>query len=188
LILVRDQDRYITKKICYSYAGQVENCVTTTADWQNTTTAIRCKKNTSNQNTGEQEQEQKDMNSFSPTYNQLRWIVVGTNLSACPITVSIYAKIDYTDWYYDIDQSQAIVWIKFYSDVSCTIPVSVNSLAVNYKKDKTLCGGGVTTTNYNLICTGTQVSLGSQLIDLDDGLHCYNYVFQVTAGTGYIAK
>lgn len=55
------------------------------ADWQNTATAIRCKKNVNNQNTGEQEREQKDMNPCSPTYNQLRWIVTGTNLTACPL-------------------------------------------------------------------------------------------------------
>lgn len=55
------------------------------ADWQYTVTAIRCKKNGSNQNTGEQEREQRDMNPCSSTYNQLRWVVTGTNTSACPI-------------------------------------------------------------------------------------------------------
>lgn len=47
--------------------------------------AIRCKKNVSNQNTGEQEQEQKDMNPYSVTYNQLQWIVIGTNTVSCPL-------------------------------------------------------------------------------------------------------
>jgi hypothetical protein len=185
LVLTRDQDRNIIKKICYNYTGQAENCTTTIADWQNTTTAIRCKKNGSNQNTGEQEQEQKDINVFSPTYNQLRWVVVGTNLTACPITLTIYAKIEYTDWFYDIDRSYATAWIKFYSDAAGTAPISVSSLSVNYKKDKIVCGGGVTTTNYTLSCSGTQVSLGSQLMSLDDGVHCYSYQFQTTGGSGY---
>ncbi|HKZ67026.1 MAG TPA: hypothetical protein VJ111_11740, partial [Chitinophagaceae bacterium] len=58
------------------------------ADWQNTATAIRCKKNAQNQNTGEQEREQKDMNPCSITYNQTRWIVTGVNTTACPLPSS----------------------------------------------------------------------------------------------------
>ncbi len=142
LILIRDQDRNIIKRICYNYAGQPEDCgantspnwqatgttrcqpcaantsytnnirerqerdnntssptynqlrwvsegvnaaCTITPVWTNTATAIRCKKNASNVNTGEQEQEQKDMNPCSTTYNQLRWIVTGTNTTACPL-------------------------------------------------------------------------------------------------------
>lgn len=60
------------------------SCVIT-PDWQNTTTALRCQKNGSNQNTGYQEQEQKDMNPCSPTYNTLRWITAGYNTTACPL-------------------------------------------------------------------------------------------------------
>jgi|GEM_PF-2826686 len=53
--------------------------------WENTTEPIRCKKTFDNQNTGEQEQQQRDVNPCSPTYDQIRWVVVGTNLSACPL-------------------------------------------------------------------------------------------------------
>lgn len=65
-------------------AGTSTSC-SSNATWQNTATATRCKKNGSNQNTGEIEQEQKDMNPCSTTYNTLRWIVVGTNLTTCPL-------------------------------------------------------------------------------------------------------
>ena len=188
VILIRDQDRNILKKICYNYAGQPENCVTNVPLWQNTATPIRCKKNTSNQNTGEQEQEQKDQNPYSPTYNQLRWNVTGTNLTACPVTLIIYAKVNYTNWYYDVEATYATVLINFYSDAACTIPVSVSNLSVNYKKAQTFCTGGVTTYNYSVTCTGTQASLGSLLIARDDGLHCYDYSFQVLPGTGYTEK
>lgn len=144
LHLVKDDEGKILKRICYNYAGLVEDCgveINTTplwestgltrcqpcpannsyvsniqehqekdnnphsptyntyrwisdgvnsnctppADWQNTATAIRCKKDGTNQNTGEQEREQRDMNPCSPTYNQLRWIVTGTNTTACPL-------------------------------------------------------------------------------------------------------
>lgn len=89
LTLVRDLDRNILKRICYNYAGQPENCgqpcTNTTANWQNTASALRCKVNGSNENTGEREQEQLDINPCSSTYGQTRWIVVDTNTTACPL-------------------------------------------------------------------------------------------------------
>ncbi|MGG9962142.1 hypothetical protein [Ferruginibacter sp. SUN106] len=54
------------------------------ADWQNTATPVRCKKNAFNQYTGEQIQEQIDMNPCSSTYGQIQWIVVGVNYTICP--------------------------------------------------------------------------------------------------------
>lgn len=88
LVLVKDHESKIVKKICYNYAGQPEDClspcINTTAEWQNTATALRCQLN-AGQNTGYQEQEQKDMNPCSPTYNQLRWIQTIYNTTACPL-------------------------------------------------------------------------------------------------------
>jgi hypothetical protein len=86
LSLVRDMDKNIVKKLCYNYAGQEElctqGCTTTNADWQNTSTPLRCK-TVGGINTGEQEQEQKDMNLCSSTYNTIRWVVVNTNCTVC---------------------------------------------------------------------------------------------------------
>lgn len=62
--------------------GASSSCVP--AAWQNTTTPVRCKQ-VYGENTGEQEQEQKDMNPCSSTYNQLRWVVIGTNYTVCPL-------------------------------------------------------------------------------------------------------
>ncbi|PZR28665.1 MAG: hypothetical protein DI535_05880 [Citrobacter freundii] len=53
------------------------------ANWQNTTTALRCQLS-GGVNTGYQEQEQRDMNPCSPTYNQTRWIQGSYNTTACP--------------------------------------------------------------------------------------------------------
>lgn len=64
--------------------GSDPSCVT--AAWQNTATAIRCKSGSA---TGEQEQEQVDQNPCSSTYQQTRWLVVGTNpscISGCNTT------------------------------------------------------------------------------------------------------
>jgi hypothetical protein len=69
--------------------GTSTSCVSN-ADWQNTTTAIRCKKAkfSPQNNTGEQEQEQLDMNPCSTTYGQTQWVVVATNTTICPLPVS----------------------------------------------------------------------------------------------------
>lgn len=47
--------------------------------WANTTTPTRCLLDGNGQNTGYEQQEQKDMNPCSPTYNTLRWINVSFN-------------------------------------------------------------------------------------------------------------
>lgn len=87
LVLVRDKDGNILKKLCYNYAGQPENCsVAGNANWQ-PDAGTRCILNTSGYNTGYQEQEQKDMNPLSSTYNLTRWANVGINTSACPLEV-----------------------------------------------------------------------------------------------------
>ncbi|NML23883.1 hypothetical protein HHL16_23585 [Pseudoflavitalea sp. G-6-1-2] len=63
--------------------GANSSCADISA-WQNTATPLRCRRIYGNKNTGEQEQEQIDVNPCSSTYNQLRWIVVGVNPAACP--------------------------------------------------------------------------------------------------------
>jgi hypothetical protein len=170
-------------------AGTSTLC-TVNADWQNTTTAIRCKKDASNQNTGEQEQEQKDLNPCSSTYNQTKWVVVGTNTTACPLpTQTVYAKITYSNVYNDGQITTASYFIKFYSDAACTISTSVNNLPINYKQVRTNCNGtSPITTNYSVTCTGSQYSLGTLQMAVDDGIHCWNYTYSVTTGTGYTAK
>ena len=65
-------------------AGTSSSCVVN-ADWQFTATAIRCQVNANSQNTGSQERQQIDINPCSTTYNQIKWTVTGTNLTACPV-------------------------------------------------------------------------------------------------------
>ncbi|KIC91309.1 hypothetical protein OI18_22420 [Flavihumibacter solisilvae] len=167
-------------------AGTSATCAT--AAWQNTATAVRCKKNASNQNTGEQEQEQRDMNPCSSTYNQTRWVITGTNTTACPLPVqTVYAKITYNNLIDDGLTSSANYYINFYSNSNCTSPVSVSNLTVNYKRDWNYCDGtkGITY-NYSVLCNGNQMSLGRLTQSQHDGQHCWNFVFTVTAGTGYL--
>lgn len=92
LAVITDQDNNVVKKICYNYAGQAEDCTSpctnATPNWQNTTTALRCQQGNCG-NTGYQEQEQKDMNPCSPTYNQTQWVVAGYNATACPASSNV---------------------------------------------------------------------------------------------------
>lgn len=93
LVVARDLDRNIIKKICYNYAGQVEDCNTPcnnrAPNWQNTTTALRCEQDITGQNTGYREQEQRDMNTCSPTYDQTQWVQADYNPWACPPPVYV---------------------------------------------------------------------------------------------------
>ncbi|ANH82641.1 hypothetical protein A8C56_18155 [Niabella ginsenosidivorans] len=69
-----------------TYANTVGTCPVSTAPLWTTTGNKRCVKDASNNNTGYQEQEEKDLNSNSPTYNQTRWMNIGMNSSACPVS------------------------------------------------------------------------------------------------------
>jgi YD repeat-containing protein len=88
LTLVRDQDNNILKKICYNYAGQVEDCPlanSTTAQWR-ATGNTRCQPcpADANYNSGIREKEEKDINPNSPTYTSApRWVIDPSG--TCPV-------------------------------------------------------------------------------------------------------
>ncbi|MEO7982656.1 MAG: DUF5977 domain-containing protein [Bacteroidota bacterium] len=196
LVFIRDEDRNILKSICYNYAGQLSEC----GLYRNVTkSGSFTRNNCSNGYTGSSvtytvpeatyssfvsrayadSLAQADVNANGQTYANAN----GT----CTAASTVYARFEYTDWYYDIDQTYATVLIKFYSNVGCTTPVSVSSLSVNYDKIKNLCVGGTQTTSSSISCTGTQQSLGTQMIMWDDGgSHCWDYVWLVTSGSGYV--
>jgi hypothetical protein len=83
LSLIRDQDNNILKKFCYNYAGQQIDCNgnSTAPNWQiiaGSAQCIPCPAN-NNYNTGEQQHQEKDLNSYSSTYNQIRTVNEGPN-------------------------------------------------------------------------------------------------------------
>jgi hypothetical protein len=87
LSVIRDKDNNIIRKICYNYYGEPGNCSVTctnsTASWINTNTPARCEMDVNSQFTGYMEQEQRDMNPCSGTYNQLRWFQAVYSPSTC---------------------------------------------------------------------------------------------------------
>lgn len=82
LSVVRDRERNVVKKICYNYPNRADDCSgnTTLALWQ-VTGQVRCKPCPANSAylSGQQEQEEQDMNTASPTYNTKRWVLNGTS-------------------------------------------------------------------------------------------------------------
>ena len=154
LRLARDQDNNIVKKICYNYAGQPGTCDCINADpnWQNTATPLSCQQ-LGGGNTGRQEQEQRNTNVCSITYNQTRTILLDVNTSACPL---IYVKITYENQ----TGNYADVVMRFYSDFEATIPVFVNNLTVNYQ-DETYndLSSELIHHNYSRSCNGTELTL-----------------------------
>lgn len=73
----------------------IEGSCKVNAVWQNTATSPRCVKDAGgSNNTGVQEQEQMDVNPCSNTYNQTRWVVTGTNYTACPLPCPNCTTID----------------------------------------------------------------------------------------------
>ncbi|MBL0267853.1 MAG: hypothetical protein IPP99_04040 [Chitinophagaceae bacterium] len=83
LVVVRDHDNKVVKKICYNFSGQVENCMDCTnpgpPDWQNIGSPI-CEQGSCG-NTGYQLQQQMDMNPCNnyPT----RYVNIGYNPGVC---------------------------------------------------------------------------------------------------------
>lgn len=86
LSIIKDNEGRILKKICYNYAGQQEEC-TATPNWQ-LTGNTRCKPCPINVAYGSNilQNEQKDLNPSSPTYNQTQWVDAGTS-SVCGLAV-----------------------------------------------------------------------------------------------------
>ncbi|HEX4876745.1 MAG TPA: hypothetical protein VFV31_08750, partial [Chitinophagaceae bacterium] len=88
LILIRDQNRHILKKICYNFWGQTENCTLITDPAFIQTGQTRCKPCPTNPTYGTNifQREWVDMNPQSPTYNQTSWIddLLNTSCTAPP--------------------------------------------------------------------------------------------------------
>ena len=84
---IRDEDHNIVKSFAYHYAPKdvVVYCAGYDPDWQDIYLSLRCEKDGNDQNTGYQEQEQRDNNPCSATYQQTRWVLAGSNTTACPM-------------------------------------------------------------------------------------------------------
>lgn len=162
--------------------GTSPNCVA--ASWENTVTPARCRQ-VNGLNTGEVEQEQRDMNPCSPTNNNTRWIVTGTDVVNCG---PIYAKRVYENFTYLGYDTYSDVVIYFYRDEACTIPVSVTNLSVNVKHVYNGSYYGQSEYTSPVVCNGystvIQYQASRYVEDGFGGWETNNYF--VMAGTGYL--
>jgi hypothetical protein len=175
LSIVRDQNRYILKKYCYNFAGVQGKCgFDMTPDWQNTATAIRCK-TVSGINTGEREQEQRDVNSYSLTYNQTKWVIVDINCSTCPkpanwVATGTYRCVkdgnnDNTGYQERQEQDQESCsatynqtrWVMHaYNTTACPIPCNASNCPGPNKK----CIGGICETGTRVNKSTFHINIG----------------------------
>ncbi|HWJ27030.1 MAG TPA: DUF5977 domain-containing protein, partial [Flavisolibacter sp.] len=197
LFLIKDKDKNIIKKYCYNYAGQPESC---SVYWNNTKSKDFDKSNCSYPNVGTTVTYTVSSHTYYSTIStaaadtmalhdiNINGQHYADSLGTCFLP-TIYARIEYTDYYNDGTTTTATVLIKFYYDSGCTKPYSINNLNVNYKYVTSNCDGSSTITlNNSQLCSGFQYSLGTQTLYIDDGFVCKNYDYSVTAGTGYVAK
>ncbi|UYZ62534.1 hypothetical protein [Hymenobacter weizhouensis] len=83
-------ERRIVKESQYNYAQMKA------PTWVETEN-IRCKMNPDNSPTGQQEKEEKDVNSASPTYGQTRWVVLGASLECATCTADERWIVDHCE-------------------------------------------------------------------------------------------
>lgn len=76
LVVIRDQNRNVLKKVCYNFWGQMENCTLITDATMVQTGQTRCKPCQANPayTTNIFQHEWVDINPQSPTYNQTSWV------------------------------------------------------------------------------------------------------------------
>lgn len=112
----------------------------TDADWQYTNTPVRCRADQYGYNTGEQERELINMNPCSNQYNERRWVVVGTNYTACP-RPSSFTSDDQSGEYYsqwcDNGEEPNVIYVSapagmFTSTIS---KLDANQKAYNYAQN-----------------------------------------------------
>lgn len=95
LLLIQDENKNVLKKFCYNYDGQNTDCsINNIAQWQPTGN-YQCVKDASNNNTGYQNREEKDVNPLSATYNTFRWVSNGLNSTACLLPNSTISIMGY---------------------------------------------------------------------------------------------
>ncbi|MFT3677202.1 MAG: DUF5977 domain-containing protein [Chitinophagaceae bacterium] len=196
LMLVRDEDQRVLKKICYNFYGQAESCpyyLNAAKD-----SSIR-RNNCSVGYIGSLVTYSVAAGKYTSTISQAdadakaraEVIAYGqeyANANGTCTQVTIYARAEYQNVYQDLDYTTADLVLRFYSDAACTTPYSVTNLNVNYRRVRLNCGGWGSPVNTNYTasnCNGYQVNLGNVYLMLDDGIHCYEYSYNTTAGTGY---
>lgn len=128
---VRNKEESITKEIRYSYKS-MDQCIM--GGWQNTTLK-RCLQDANGLYTGEEEIQQIDTCTTSPTYNQVRWKSLGqTSHCSQPIYAKLFienSRPGSTDPYMG-EANIVDLRVKFFSDPACSIPAYARPISLNF--------------------------------------------------------
>jgi YD repeat-containing protein len=133
---IRDENQNILKKYSYAFLGLNEQGVTEAApQWQATgiTRPKSCPLN-SNYTTGATQQQQKDINSTSLTYNQLRWVDQGTDGAGSP-----------SDWQFTATPIRCKSVNGYYTGEQEREQVNLNPCSVSYNQTRWTVVGTNTT-------------------------------------------
>jgi hypothetical protein len=133
----------------------------------------------------------RDVNPHSSTYNQTTWKDSGPS-SCTPTTPPvIYARMEQENFYSNSYYAVADIYIRFYADAGCTIPVVVNNINVTYSTSYYYydCSTGqynnyyedtVTVNNSNEYCIGYSMWLSSYSYCTDE-----TWLYSLRPGSGY---
>jgi hypothetical protein len=140
--------------------------------WQNTG-ATRCLTNEMNLPNGF-EQENRDVNPCSDTYNQVMWVDGGTS-SACP---KVYAFMEQNDFYSQPGSglyNTCDIWVRFYYDQARTQPATVTNAKITILETRR---SGCSDYYYDAVfnnVNGQSVKLYEDVVYEWDSPECYHY-------------
>ena len=81
------------------------------------------------------------------------------------------------------------MYFQFFADQECTIPKTVTNLRVNWIEHRINCNGAVPvqTSSYT-DCSGSSFTGLRQLVNQDDGKHCWIWDYELAVGDGYVPR
>jgi hypothetical protein len=80
-----------------------------------------------------------------------------------PEDTCVYVKVEIDTVYNTSNEKTAIIKLKFYSDVARTIPLALSNKKIRYHVENWEDGVWLNTTLYEVICTGTERTLGTHI-------------------------
>ncbi len=199
LLNIKDHNGFIIKRFCYNYAGQQVQCYD--QQFLNDAQSGSFTKNNCVQGTGTTLSftipagnivsyiSKADANAQSVAKLQVDGQANANNFGTCQTPSTIYARLEYPNFFYSGYSSYADVVIKFYSDVNCTQPVNVNNLSVAYSKfvngEGYNCGYNYPGTEYaNANGTNQIVIEYSAILDDFSDYYC-SVLYSIILSNGY---
>lgn len=192
LTLVRDQDKYTVKRICYNFSDQPEACSyfynayksqaftkTCTAGYLGTseTYIVPAGRYTSTVSQADADQKaQKEIDAYGQTN--------ANTVGACNPTV--YAELTYENLSTSANLVTGNVVVRFYSNPGLSIPMTVNNLTLNWKETVTVGSSGATNNNQSTAngVTSKVLLSGAIFYSVSGTTTTRNYY--LTAGSGYV--